>query len=74
METKRLVHMANQIAHFFEAYPEADAIAAVESHIRQFWDPRMRESLLAHVATGGDGLSKIARAAAQKLQDRAAVP
>ncbi len=71
MEIGRLVHMANQIAAFFKAYPEPTAIAATAAHIRQFWDPRMRDQLAAHLAAGGEGLVPIALAAARVLGDRA---
>lgn len=67
MDAERLVHMANQIAAFFKAYPEPEAIAATATHIRQFWDPRMRKDLAALVASGGAGLSPLALKAAQAL-------
>lgn len=56
-----LVRMANQIADFNRAYPHDEALAGVETHIRQFWDPRMRALMAAHLARGGDGLSPLAR-------------
>jgi len=71
MDAQRLVHMANQIAAFFKAYPEPEAIAATAAHFRQFWDPRMRQQLAAHVAAGGEGLTPIARKAALGLGEQA---
>ena len=68
MESDRLVRMANQIADFFKAYPEADAITQVEKHLRLFWDPRMRQALTAHLASGGAGLQPIALTAAKRLE------
>ncbi|MSO54298.1 MAG: formate dehydrogenase subunit delta [Rhodospirillales bacterium] len=68
MDAERLVYMANQIVSFFKVYPEAEAIAAVETHIRQFWDPRMRKALLAHIEEGGSGLTPIAKAAADRIR------
>jgi formate dehydrogenase subunit delta len=73
MEAERLVYMANQIAAFFKAYPEAEAIAATEAHLRDFWDPRMRADLIAHVAAGGEGLAPIAFAAVRRLQAQVSV-
>ena len=70
MESHRLVSMANQIADFFKAYGETEAIAGTENHIVQFWDPRMKKALLAHLETGGEGLGTIALASAGKLRDR----
>lgn len=68
MDSTRLVHMANQIADFFKSYPEEEAIAGVENHIRQFWDPRMRTAFLHHLNAGGSGLNPISLAAAQRLK------
>lgn len=64
MNIDRLVTMANEIATFFASEPDkADAAAATASHIRRFWDPRMRREILAHYQAGGAGLDAIARAA-----------
>lgn len=71
MNIAHLVHMAGQIASFFKAYPEEEAIAGVENHLRQFWDPRMRAQLLQHLDAGGAGLDPISRAAALRLQQKA---
>jgi formate dehydrogenase subunit delta len=54
MEAHRLTEMANQIAAFFDAYPEEQAVTATADHLRQFWDPRMRAQLKEAVATGED--------------------
>jgi len=74
MDIKRLIYMANQIATYFRAYPEEEAIAETATHLRQFWDPRMRRDLLAHLDAGGAGLSPIAHAAAKRLQASASSP
>ncbi len=74
MDSQRLVHMVNQIADFFKSYPEDEAIAGVENHLRQFWDPRMRAQLAKHLDAGGAGLSPISLAAAKHLQQKAAAP
>lgn len=79
MDAGRLVYMANQIATYFQAYPEAEAVDATENHLRQFWDPRMRAQLAACLGEGGGAgkdegggagkeLSAIARAAASRLR------
>jgi len=46
MRHEDLVRMVNQIAQFFEAYPEVEAIAGVKEHLQKFWDPSMRNELL----------------------------
>jgi len=57
VEIERLVKMANDIGAFFRA--EADrtqAAQAVATHLKKFWDPRMRRQIVAHHASGGAGL------------------
>ena len=46
------VRMANDIAVQFHHMPPDAATKAIATHIRQFWEPRMREQLLAHVESG----------------------
>ena len=47
MKPKTLVHMANRIGEFFQAMPDREeALMGVATHIRKFWDPRMRRELM----------------------------
>lgn len=66
---ERLVAMANDIANYFHSDPDRDAgIDGVASHIRRFWDPRMRRKIIAHLdERDGAGLNDIARAAVARL-------
>lgn len=67
---ERLVAMANQIGDFFAPYPPGQREEGVRNHLRHYWDPRMRQALLAHVAaTGGGGLHPHVLAAAKLLGD-----
>jgi formate dehydrogenase subunit delta len=66
MEATRLVIMANQMADFF-GVQRGDAAARIAEHIAKNWDPRMRAGLAAHLAAGGEGLTPLARAAAERL-------
>lgn len=59
--TERLVYMANQIGRFFAAQPRDVAVAGVAKHITDFWDPRMRARIRAHLIAGGEGLDPITR-------------
>jgi formate dehydrogenase subunit delta len=68
MEPEVMLHKANSIASFFASYPRDEAVAGVQDHIEKFWEPRMRRQLIAHVATGGDGLNALVLEAAQRLQ------
>lgn len=69
MRADRLVTMANDIGHFFNA--EADKTVAAQSvanHITRFWDPRMRREIVAHYREkGGAGLDPVARSAVALL-------
>ena len=58
MHTDHLVKMANQIGDFFESMPDpVEAQEGIATHIKKFWEPRMRRELLAHIdGTGGTGL------------------
>ena len=47
MQGDDLVRMANQIAQFFSAYPQEDAIEGIRDHLQKFWPPSMRKELLA---------------------------
>jgi formate dehydrogenase subunit delta len=66
MDSAKLVTMANQIAGFFAAQ-RGEAAQATAKHIADNWDGRMRAGLAAHVAAGGEGLSTVAREAADLL-------
>lgn len=60
MHIENLVKMANQIGQFFESEPDQDqAVKDIASHIKRFWDPRMRTAIIAHVDQGGAGLLDI---------------
>jgi formate dehydrogenase subunit delta len=68
----KLVRMANQIGAFFGHQgegPAADekAVAAIAQHLLDFWDPRMREGILAHLAAGGAGLDPLVKRAVERL-------
>ena len=72
IEVERLVAMANQIGDFFAPYPPAQREEGVRNHLRNYWDPRMRAALLAHLdATGGEGIQAHVLAGARLLRDEA---
>jgi formate dehydrogenase subunit delta len=64
MNTDLLIKMANEISAFFsgESGPE-QAPKEVASHLRKFWEPRMRRQIVSHYEKGAAGLSDIARTA-----------
>lgn len=68
MNTQRLVAMANDIAAFFAAEPDAAAAAdQVANHLKKFWEPRMREEIRRHAREGGEGLSALALQGVRRL-------
>jgi formate dehydrogenase subunit delta len=68
VNTEHLVKMMNEIAAFFatESGPEL-APLDIATHLKKFWEPRMRAQIVAHQAQGGAGLSPLARAAVETL-------
>lgn len=73
MNVEQLVHMANQIGAFFAAEPQReDAVAGVVSHLKRFWEPRMRKQIIAHAQAGGAGLDEIVKDAVQRLATESA--
>lgn len=70
MTDEKMIHMANQIAAFFETQP-ADAAAAVADHLRKFWEARMKDQLFAYVDKGGKGLNDSVIAAVAELREAA---
>jgi formate dehydrogenase subunit delta len=45
-----LIRMANQIGTFFESMPDRpEALEGIATHLKNFWDPRMRHAFLAQV-------------------------
>lgn len=47
MDSGKLAMMANQIARNLAFQGEAAAVEATAQHIRDFWDPRMKATILA---------------------------
>jgi formate dehydrogenase subunit delta len=69
MNIERLVRMANDIGNFFKAEPDhALAVDGVATHIKRFWDPRMRKEIVAYVDGGGAELMELVREAVLKLR------
>ena len=68
MKADNLIRMANQIGEFFETMPEREeALDDIASHLRKFWEPRMRRALLAALDTDeAQGMRDIVLAALRK--------
>ena len=72
IDLEQLITMANQIGDFYAPYPPERAREGMRNHLRTNWDPRMRNALLEHIDTGGDGLDTRVIDAAQQLREKAA--
>ena len=69
MDDHKMVHMANQIAAYFQAYPEQRAREGVRDHILKFWPPNMRKQLVAYKAAGGKDLHPLVSWAAEHIAE-----
>jgi len=70
MSPDKLAYMANQIGRFFAHQPHDKAVAAIEAHLRRFWDPRMRAAIVAQPDGEAVRLDPLVREAVERLQDR----
>jgi formate dehydrogenase subunit delta len=67
-KTDKLVYMANQIGMFFKTQDAETASVKIAEHLTKFWDPRMRDAILAHLDAGGRGLDPATRRAIEALR------
>jgi formate dehydrogenase subunit delta len=65
MKIDALIKMANQIAAFFDGeggHDPEEAAKLVATHLRRYWEPRMRKEIVEHLQSkGGEGLDELAR-------------
>lgn len=66
----RLIYMANQIARNVAALGKDEAIAITADHIRDFWDPAMKQHIVALAGERPEALSPIAAAAVGRIAAR----
>lgn len=65
---EKLIHMAEQIAANITIIRDQDVIAEkLADHLQRFWDPRMREELVAYAGGHKNELSPVLLAAVDKL-------
>jgi formate dehydrogenase subunit delta len=65
MDVDNLIRMANQIGEFFESMPDrTQAMEDIATHIKRFWEPRMRRAILESIdQKNAHDLSEIVREA-----------
>ena len=71
MNPEHLAEMVNDIAHFFAAEPDREAaVNGVSGHLKKFWDPRMRQQIVAYLRDQDSGeLSELARTGVTRLAE-----
>jgi formate dehydrogenase subunit delta len=75
MNIDLLIKMANEIGDFFSGATGEQAARDVASHLRRFWDPRMRAQMLEYYQErSGAGLSDVARSAVAILYEASKAP
>jgi formate dehydrogenase subunit delta len=65
---EKLIYMANQIGKFFVTQPGNGAVDGISTHIKKFWDPRMRKEIVAYLDHGGEGLDPPVKQAIETLR------
>lgn len=66
--TGKLLHMAGQIADFWRAYPQDQAVEGIATHINKFWTPRMRADFLAACDAENAAVDALLGAARAKIR------
>jgi formate dehydrogenase subunit delta len=67
MAADKLVTMANQIGAFFTSQGPDQAVAGTATHLKKYWEPRMRAAIVAHLRAGGEDLRPEVRLAVEEL-------
>ncbi len=76
MNIDHLIKMANEITAFWSGeLGEEDAAKEVASHLRRFWEPRMRAQMITYLEQRqGAGLNEVAVRAVRLLAEQAKAP
>ena len=71
MNIDLLIKMANEIGEFFASTGDkAEATKSVATHLRKYWEPRMRAQIIRYYEErSGAGLSDIALGAVNMLRE-----
>ncbi len=68
MSPDKLAYMANQIGKFFAHQKHDQAVASIADHLRKFWDPRMRSTILAQYDAVKSQLDPLVQQAVEQLR------
>jgi formate dehydrogenase subunit delta len=64
-----VARLGHDLVRNFESLPPDKAAVEIATHIRKFWEPRMRHDLLAHIRWGDTSLHPLLVRAAEDLVD-----
>ena len=64
-----VVRLGHDLVRNFEALPPEKAAVEIATHIRKFWEPRMRHELVARVRWGDTSLHPLLGRATEDLVD-----
>ena len=67
--TPAVVRLGHDLVRNFEALPPEKAAEEIATHIKKFWEPRMRHELVARVRRGETDLHPLLVRAAEDLVD-----
>jgi formate dehydrogenase subunit delta len=68
MSPEKLAYMANQIGRFFASQKTVPAVDGIQEHLRKFWDPRMRQTIIANLDNQALQLDPPVREAIERLR------
>jgi formate dehydrogenase subunit delta len=61
-----VIRMGNDIARALHHLPDDEAAEAVATHLKKFWEPRMRRALVALVREGDPRVDSVLAAATER--------
>ncbi len=64
-----VLRLGHDLVRNFEVLPHERATVEIATHIRKFWEPRMRRELLAYVDTGDTRVDALLAEAARSLRE-----
>jgi formate dehydrogenase subunit delta len=68
MSPDKLAYMANQIGKFFAHQKHDQAVASIADHLRRYWDPRMRRTIVTQYTSVEAKLEPLVREAVERLR------
>jgi formate dehydrogenase subunit delta len=68
MSPDKLAYMANQIGKFFAHQKHDQAVASIADHLRRYWDPRMRRTIVTEYTSVEGKLEPLVREAVERLR------